>query len=189
MNCQLWTESSCDATMKRGSIAWSLQRYVLHALSANYITAKITCGEYSENILFILHIPLSPTHTDLPFTLHRRQTQFAVQLVFAMTINKAQVPVLVFYWTSQCSLTDNCTSRHPVAVTQATSVFLYSAARLITASKVMTHRGAWVWYQWCIHDVVARDHCRPTGRWNCIMFVQILPAGWYKRKKASNTFW
>ena len=47
----------------------------VRGVSARYITAEITCGEYSGNILFILRIPLSPTDAGLPFTLCRRQTQ------------------------------------------------------------------------------------------------------------------
>ena len=68
-----------------------------------YITAQITCGEYSGNILFILRIPLSPTDAGLPFTLRRRQTQ--------------RVGVLL----DEPVLSAHCTSCHRVAVTQAIS--------------------------------------------------------------------
>ena len=63
-------------------------RYIVRQVSPRCITAEIACGEYAGNILFIPHIPLSPTDAGLPFTLRRRQ--FPVRPAFAMTINKAQ---------------------------------------------------------------------------------------------------
>ncbi|CAB5185425.1 unnamed protein product [Rhizophagus irregularis] len=54
-----------------------------HAIEAEIITGKHT-GLYT----FISRITLSPSNTNFPFTLKRRQ--FSVQLAFAMTINKSQ---------------------------------------------------------------------------------------------------
>ena len=62
--------------------------YIVRQVSPQCITAEISCGKYSGNILFIPCIPLSPTDAGLPFTLRRRQ--FPVRPVFAMTINKAE---------------------------------------------------------------------------------------------------
>ena len=105
-----------------------------HGLSARYITAEITCGKYSENILFIPRIPLSPTDSGLPFTLRRRQ--FHVRPAFAiwpLTINKTQGqtlqrvgvllddPVSVHSWTS----------RNGDAVTQATSYFFVQSLQTV----------------------------------------------------------
>ena len=47
-----------------------------------------------------------------------------------------RLSVLVFYWTSQCSLMDNCTSCHRVAVTRAISDICTNnrAIRLLTSS-------------------------------------------------------
>jgi len=45
-------------------------RYIVCQVGLRCITAAISCGEYSGNILFIPRIPLSPTDAGLPFTLH-----------------------------------------------------------------------------------------------------------------------
>ena len=57
-------------------------RSIVHGLGARYITAEIMCGEYSENIVFIPRIPLSPTDSGLPLTLRRRQ--FPVRPAFTI---------------------------------------------------------------------------------------------------------
>lgn len=64
-------------------------RLVVTALSTCLITARVvTKGAHFGKICFIPRVELTPSQTDLPFELTRRQ--FPVRLAFALTINKSQ---------------------------------------------------------------------------------------------------
>ena len=52
------------------------------------VEAEMLLSEYSGTRVFIPRIALSPSDTDLPFTLRRRQ--LPLRVAFAMTINKSQ---------------------------------------------------------------------------------------------------
>ena len=57
-------------------------------ISNKVLKVQITNGSHTGDIALIPRINLTPTDTNLPFKLSRRQ--FPVRLCFAMTINKAQ---------------------------------------------------------------------------------------------------
>ena len=63
-------------------------RCVIRALQPHVIDAEIAIGRHKGARVFIPRITLSPSQTNLPFTLKRKQ--FPIRLSFAMTINKAQ---------------------------------------------------------------------------------------------------
>ena len=63
-------------------------RYILMRISHRLLEAKLLSGEHAGATLLIPRILLSPSDTDLPFTLRRRQ--FPVRPAFCMTINKSQ---------------------------------------------------------------------------------------------------
>jgi PIF1-like helicase/Helitron helicase-like domain at N-terminus/Helicase len=63
-------------------------RLIVTALHNNSIQANILTGDFVGTKVYIPRIKLTPTDTDLPFTLSR--LQFPVKLAFAMTINKSQ---------------------------------------------------------------------------------------------------
>src|SRR6267154_1729110 len=63
-------------------------RLCIQTLKTNLIIATVLTGTAANQIVFIPRINISPTTTDLPFVLRRRQ--FPIKLAFAMTINKSQ---------------------------------------------------------------------------------------------------
>jgi hypothetical protein len=63
-------------------------RLLIKFLTDNVIVATIASGKNKGNTVFIPRMSMSPTDSDLPFTLKR--LQFPVILAFAMTINKSQ---------------------------------------------------------------------------------------------------
>ena len=63
-------------------------RLICRSLQKHVIEAEIITGKYAGSRVFLPHLTLSPSNTDLPFILKRRQ--FPVQPAFAMTINKSQ---------------------------------------------------------------------------------------------------
>ena len=56
--------------------------------NAFVIEAQILTGEKAGNLVFISRISLTPSSTEMPFRMTRRQ--FPVRLAYALTINKAQ---------------------------------------------------------------------------------------------------
>ena len=63
-------------------------RLICHSFQKHVIEAEVITGKHAGLHTFIPRITLSPSNTNFPFTLKRRQ--FPVQLAFAMTINKSQ---------------------------------------------------------------------------------------------------
>lgn len=63
-------------------------RYTVSRVGQHYIEAKVLGGERHGNVLFIPRITMSPSDTDLPFVLRRRQ--YPIRPAFAMTVNKSQ---------------------------------------------------------------------------------------------------
>ncbi|GFW39472.1 ATP-dependent DNA helicase [Trichonephila clavipes] len=63
-------------------------RLIIRKLMPNVIDAEILTGHTKGSHAFIPRITLSPSDSNLPFQLQRRQ--FSVRLGFAMTINKSQ---------------------------------------------------------------------------------------------------
>ena len=63
-------------------------RLIINGLSENLIFATIATGKHKDSCVFLPRIDMSPTESDLPFKLIRRQ--FPVLPAFAMTINKSQ---------------------------------------------------------------------------------------------------
>ncbi|CAG8856133.1 10274_t:CDS:1, partial [Gigaspora margarita] len=63
-------------------------RLICYKFYRHTIEAKIITGKYKGTRVLIPRITLTPTTTNLPFTIQRRQ--FPVSLAFAMTINKSQ---------------------------------------------------------------------------------------------------
>jgi hypothetical protein len=57
-------------------------------LGQRVIEAKIITGNNVDKRVFIPHIIMSPSRTDWPFVLRRRQ--FPIRVAFAITINKNQ---------------------------------------------------------------------------------------------------
>ncbi|GBM40688.1 hypothetical protein AVEN_159662-1 [Araneus ventricosus] len=63
-------------------------RLIIRKLMPNVIHAEILTGHIKGLHAFIPRITLSPSDSNLPFQLQRRQ--FPILLAFAMTINKSQ---------------------------------------------------------------------------------------------------
>ncbi len=63
-------------------------RLIVKRLGQCVIEAKIITGNNVNKRVFIPRIIMSPSRTDWPFVLHRRQ--FPVRVAFAITINKSQ---------------------------------------------------------------------------------------------------
>ncbi|CAB5217445.1 unnamed protein product [Rhizophagus irregularis] len=63
-------------------------RLICRSFQKHVIEAEIITGKHAGLYTFIPRITLSPSNTNFPFTLKRRQ--FPVQPAFAMTINKSQ---------------------------------------------------------------------------------------------------
>ena len=63
-------------------------RLIVTSMHTNFITAKVITGKATGETVFIPRIDLSPSDSDLPCELKRRQ--FPVMLAFVMTINKSQ---------------------------------------------------------------------------------------------------
>ena len=63
-------------------------RYIVQSATNRLLTARMIGGEYDGSILLIPRMIMSPSDSDLPFRLIRRQ--FPVRPAFAMTINKSQ---------------------------------------------------------------------------------------------------
>jgi ATP-dependent DNA helicase PIF1 len=61
---------------------------IIWHLAQRLIVVQIIGGAHVGNIFNIQRITMTTNHLKCPFTLQRRQ--FALQLAFAMTINKAQ---------------------------------------------------------------------------------------------------
>jgi ATP-dependent DNA helicase PIF1 len=61
---------------------------VVKQLGNKLIDAEITTGRHAGRRVFIPRISLSPSSTQLPFCLKRRQ--FPIRSAFAMSINKSQ---------------------------------------------------------------------------------------------------
>ena len=64
------------------------KRLVINQLQTNIIHAEICSGRLCGKRVFIPRITLTPSDSDLPFKLRRRQ--FPVRAAFAMAINKPQ---------------------------------------------------------------------------------------------------
>ena len=62
-------------------------RLLIRCLHNNTINAKVLTGSSANQTVLIPRIVLSPSSTELPFTLSRRQ--YPLRLAYAMTINKA----------------------------------------------------------------------------------------------------
>jgi len=63
-------------------------RLIMKRLGQRVIEAKIIIGNNVGKCVFIHRIIMSPSRTDWPFVLHRRQ--FPIQVAFVITINKSQ---------------------------------------------------------------------------------------------------
>jgi ATP-dependent DNA helicase PIF1 len=63
-------------------------RFIVKRLGQRVIEAKIITGNNVDKCVFIPHIIMSPSKTDWPFVLRRRQ--FPIRVAFAITINKNQ---------------------------------------------------------------------------------------------------
>ncbi|GBN37068.1 hypothetical protein AVEN_2251-1 [Araneus ventricosus] len=63
-------------------------RLIIRKLIPNVIDAEILTGHAEGSRAFIPRITLSPSDSNLPFQLQRRQ--FPIRLGFAMTINKSR---------------------------------------------------------------------------------------------------
>nr|CAH0113273.1 unnamed protein product [Daphnia galeata] len=63
-------------------------RLIIRSLTQHLIVAEIASGKNKGHIVYIPRMTMSPTDSDLPFTLKR--LQFPVLLAFAMTITKSQ---------------------------------------------------------------------------------------------------
>ena len=63
---------------------------LIHFLHNNSINANVFTGSCADQNVLIPRIVLSPSSTELPFTLSRRQYSYPLRLAYAMTINKAQ---------------------------------------------------------------------------------------------------
>jgi ATP-dependent DNA helicase PIF1 len=63
-------------------------RLIVNRLGQRVIEAEIITGNNVGKLVFIPRIIMSPSKTDWPFVLRRRQ--FPVRVAFAMTINKSQ---------------------------------------------------------------------------------------------------
>ena len=63
-------------------------RLMVVRCASRVIEAKILNGDKIGNLVFIPRISLSPSSSDFPFKMSRRQ--FPVRLTYAMTINKSQ---------------------------------------------------------------------------------------------------
>jgi len=63
-------------------------RLIVKKLGQRVIEAEIIAGNNVGKRVFILRIIMSPSRTDWPFVLRRRQ--FPVRVAFAITINKSQ---------------------------------------------------------------------------------------------------
>ncbi|EDV22045.1 uncharacterized protein TRIADDRAFT_29852 [Trichoplax adhaerens] len=61
---------------------------MLTSITERLLVARILGGEHAGSIILIPRINISPSDTDLPFQLIRRQ--FPIRPVFAMSINKSQ---------------------------------------------------------------------------------------------------
>ena len=64
-------------------------RLLIRSMHNNSISATVLTGSYATHSVLIPRVVLSPSSTELPFTLSRRQ--YPLRLAYAMTINKAQV--------------------------------------------------------------------------------------------------
>jgi ATP-dependent DNA helicase PIF1 len=60
----------------------------LSCLHSRIIDAEIMTGPHINSCVFISQITLTPSDTNLPFVLKRRQ--FSIRVAFSMTINKSQ---------------------------------------------------------------------------------------------------
>lgn len=63
-------------------------RLLLTRLSENLLEARIACGEFRGETVFLPRIPLQPSSADLPVRFWR--LQFPIRPCFAMTIHKSQ---------------------------------------------------------------------------------------------------
>ena len=63
-------------------------RYLLTSITPHLLEATMLSGERAGSTLLIPRILLSPSDTDLPFQLRRRQ--FPIRPAFCLTINKSQ---------------------------------------------------------------------------------------------------
>jgi len=63
-------------------------RLIVNRLGQRVIEAEIITGNNVGKLVFIPRIIMSPSKTDWPFVLRRRQ--FPVRVAFVMTINKSQ---------------------------------------------------------------------------------------------------
>lgn len=63
-------------------------RMIIRNMGEHVLDAEILTGEHAGEREFIPRIILSPSQTELPFQLRRRQ--FPIRLSFVMTINKSQ---------------------------------------------------------------------------------------------------
>jgi ATP-dependent DNA helicase PIF1 len=63
-------------------------RLIVKRLGQRVIEAEIIIGNNVDKCVFIPSIIMSPSGTDLPFVLRRRQ--FPIRMAFAITINKSQ---------------------------------------------------------------------------------------------------
>lgn len=63
-------------------------RLVITRMTDRVIEARILCGDHAGKLAFIPRITLTPSTSELPFVLKRRQ--FPIRVAFAMTINKSQ---------------------------------------------------------------------------------------------------
>jgi len=63
-------------------------RLQIKRMHTNYIDAEILTGDRAGDWVYITHMPMIPSDSDLPFKFQRKQ--FPIRLAFAMTINKSQ---------------------------------------------------------------------------------------------------
>ena len=116
-------------------------RLIVVRLASRIIEAKILTGDKAGNLVFIPRISLTPSSTELPFHMTRRQ--FPVRLAYAMTINKSQgqsVKLLELICTIPCSIMGNYTSLYRDAHLLNVSVFFILRIMLIQRQTLSTQK-------------------------------------------------